>query len=196
MAPRVLLNEIQPFDRHEQLVVAGVAELEKLLRGVGDTDLLETDEHSDAVIDVDDQVADLQVAQVREKSLAGRSSALRRTALFLEDVGFGVDVQSGVGQPEAAREMADRDQDRCVTRVLGPLHGHGEQVVLFQQLDRPFGPAWRRGDEQRRFAFAAKPPNLRHPIRHAAVHLHARLTSNVERRKSAHRQGRRPRPGR
>ena len=89
---------------------------------------------------------------------------------------------SGVRQPEAAREMADRDQHRRVTRVLGPLHGHGEQVVLFQQFDRPFGPTWRRSDEQRRFAFATKPSNLRHPIRHATVHLHARLTSNVERR--------------
>ena len=182
MAPVYFWTRIEPLDRHEQLVVAGVAELEKLLHAVADADLLEADEHADAVIDVDDEVADLQVAQVREKRLGGRAPALRRAALFFEDVGFGVDLQSGVGQPEAARQIADRDEHRRVTRVLGALHRDGEDVVLLQQLDRPFGPAWRRRDEQRRFALAAKPSNLRHPIRHATVHLHARLTSNVERR--------------
>ena len=41
----VLLDEIQPLDRHEQLVFAGVAELEEFLRKrVADADLLQADE--------------------------------------------------------------------------------------------------------------------------------------------------------
>jgi hypothetical protein len=49
------LNEVEPLDGHEELVVAVIAKLEKFL----DIDLLEADELTDAVIDVDDQVADL-----------------------------------------------------------------------------------------------------------------------------------------
>ena len=46
-----------------------IAELEKLLHDVaaGDGDLLEADELADAVIDVDDQIADLEIAQVGEE---------------------------------------------------------------------------------------------------------------------------------
>ena len=100
----VLLDEIQPFDRHEQLVVAGVAQLEKLLQRVADADLLEADERPDPVIDVDDEIADLQIAQVRQKRLGGRFPPLGRAPLLLEDVGLGVDLQAGVRQPEAAGE--------------------------------------------------------------------------------------------
>ena len=73
----VLLDEIEPLDRDEQLVVAGVAQLEELLLAVADADLLQADEHADAVIDVDDEVADLQVAQVREKRLASPTAGAR-----------------------------------------------------------------------------------------------------------------------
>ena len=53
--------------------------------------------------------------------------------------------------------MADRDQYRGVTRVLGALHGHGEQVVLFQHLDRPYGPTCRRGESEATLFVAATP---------------------------------------
>jgi hypothetical protein len=56
------LNEIEPFDWHEKLVFSCVSELEELLRRVGDADLPQSDEQPDAVIDMDDEVADLQIA--------------------------------------------------------------------------------------------------------------------------------------
>ena len=100
----VLLDQIEPLDRDEQLVVAGVAQLEKFLHAVADADLLQADEHADAVVDVDDEIADLEIAQIREKRLGRRAPPLGRAPLFLEDVGFGVDLQAGVGQAEAARQ--------------------------------------------------------------------------------------------
>ena len=73
----VLLDQVEPLDRDEQLVLAGVAELEELLRRRPDVDLLQADEHADAVIDVDDEVADLQVAEVGEERLASPTGGAR-----------------------------------------------------------------------------------------------------------------------
>ena len=85
---------------HEQLRVGVIAELEKLLHdvAVADRDLLEADELADAVIDVNDQVADLEVAQVGEEGRRQRARALAAAfAPFLfEDVGFDVDLE-GLG---------------------------------------------------------------------------------------------------
>ena len=63
------------------------------MRGVADADLLQPDELADAVVDVDDEVADLEIAEVGQerrgqRSLAGRAAAV---AVLLEDVGFGVE---------------------------------------------------------------------------------------------------------
>ena len=159
----VLLHEVEPLDRDEQLVLAGVAQLEELLHAVADADLLQADEHADAVVDVDDEVADLEVAQVGEKRLRRRPAPLGRAALFLEDVGFGVDLQAGVRQTEPARQRADRDEHRGVPRVLGALDRDREDVVFLEQLDRPLGAARRRGDKQRRLAGVAQPPDLGRP---------------------------------
>ena len=62
----VFLNQVEPLDRNEQLVVAVIAKLEELLHAspAADANLLEADELADAVVDVDDQIADLQIAQV------------------------------------------------------------------------------------------------------------------------------------
>ena len=74
----VLLDQVQPLDGDEELVVAGVAELHELLVLADvQTDLLQSDERADAVIDVDDEIADLQIAQVREERARLRPPPLR-----------------------------------------------------------------------------------------------------------------------
>jgi hypothetical protein len=63
----VLLDEIEPLDGNEELVVTRVVHLQKLLCGVRrrpESDLPKPDEHADAVIDVDHQVVDFEVAEV------------------------------------------------------------------------------------------------------------------------------------
>ena len=98
----VLLDEIEPLDRDEELVLAGVAELHELLRRRSDVDALEADEHADAVVHVDDEIVDFQVAEVGEKRARGRPPPLVRLPLFLEDVGLGPELESRLGQPEPA----------------------------------------------------------------------------------------------
>ena len=61
-AAGVFLNQVQPFDRNEELVLAGVAQLEKLLRrfaSTGQAELLEAHEFADAMVDMDDKIAHL-----------------------------------------------------------------------------------------------------------------------------------------
>ena len=81
-AARVLLDQVEPLDRDEQLVLAVIAQLEEL-GGVADAaaaDLLEPDELADAVVDVDDEIADLQVAEVGEEGRRHRALAPGRRA--------------------------------------------------------------------------------------------------------------------
>ena len=93
----VLLNEVEPLDRHEQLVLAGVPQLHELLHRVADADLLQSDKLSDAVIDVDDEVADLQIAEIRQERLGNGTvpiaAPLDLVAILVEDIGFGDNLQ-------------------------------------------------------------------------------------------------------
>ncbi len=151
---RVLLDEVEPLDRDEQLVVAGVAELHELLRLEADVDPLQADEHADAVVDVDDEIAGLEIAEVREKRARRGAPALVDLALLLEDVGLRPELQRRFGQPEPARQVAGADQHRCRVRVLGPLDRDREHVVVGEQLDRALGAAGRVRDEDDRVAAA------------------------------------------
>src|SRR5207237_5009488 len=83
---RVLLHEIEPFDRNEQLVLPRVAELHELLRFEADLDALQPDEHADAVIDMDDEVVDLEVAEIREKGAGCRPPAFVGPRPLIEDL--------------------------------------------------------------------------------------------------------------
>ena len=81
-AAGVFLDEVEALERNEQLVLAGVAELHELLRVDAHLDLLQADEPADAVVDVDDEVADLQVAEIRDERRAAdrRRSCARRSS--------------------------------------------------------------------------------------------------------------------
>ncbi len=140
--------------------------------------LLEADEHADAVIDVDDEIADLEIAKVRKKRLGGRTFD-RRAPLFFEDIGFCVDLQAGVGQTKSARQAANRDQHRGVLGVLGPLDRDRKDVVFLQQLDGSFRSTGGGGDKQRLLAFVAQSPDLGDPVRDAALEFHGGLTADV-----------------
>ncbi len=177
----VLLDQIEPLDRHEQLVLARVAELEEFLHAVADADLLEADEHADAIVDVHDVVADLEVAQIRQEGLGRRAAALGSSALLLEDVRLGVDLEAGVGEAESARQRANRDEHGGIVRVLGALHRNREDVVLLQHFDRTLGAARRRRHEQHRLPIIAKTPDLGHPVGDAPFELDRRLRSDLAR---------------
>ena len=53
------------------------------------------------MIDVDDEIADLEIAQVGEEAFV-RFALSGSAPLFLEDVGLRIELQRGVGQTEPA----------------------------------------------------------------------------------------------
>ncbi len=177
----VLLDEIQPLDRDEELVLAGVAELHELLRIEADVDALQADEMSDAVVDVDDEVAGLEVAEVGQERPRRRLAALVDLALFFEDVGLGPELELGLGQAEAAAQVADADEHRRRVRVARMFHRHGEDLVVGQELDRALGPAGRVRDEDHRVAALAAAPDFLDPVLHPPGELDRRLTPDVDR---------------
>ena len=128
-----------------------------------DGELLQPDELADAVIDVDDVIADLEVAEIGEEGapgVCGRPARGRCTvaphALVVEDVALGDDREAGVGEAHARGQGAGGDEDHGRARHLGGVDRQRQHVVLAQQLDRPLGAARRFGDEQRRLARLAR----------------------------------------
>jgi hypothetical protein len=100
--------------------LAGVAEFHELLLVLAraEADLLEADEPADAVVDVDDQIANLQVPEVGEECAVRRSAAFVRPAFLFEEIALGENAQVGVGQMESAREMAGCDEHGGVFQVV------------------------------------------------------------------------------
>ena len=179
----VLLDEIEPFDRDEQLVLARVAELHELLRLESDVDALQADEHADAVIDVHDQVvrpSDRGNQRGRCGSPIGGARApcalpRRRRSR----------PRTGVPPPAGGTRATDGRCRRARPRVrlLGAFDRSGEDLVVGEELDRALGTARRswRSTTIVSPALAAS-ADLGDPLGDAAGELERRLTGDVCRR--------------
>ncbi len=175
----VHLNEIEPLDRDEQFVLARIPELHELLRISSDVDALEADEQPDAVIDVDDEVAGLQIAEIGKERAGGGLAAFVDLALFLEDVGLGPELKLRIRQTEPAAQMTDADQHGGGVRLFAALDRHGEDLVVGEQFDRPLRSTRRVRDEHERLAAFASALDLFDPVLQATAKLHGRLTGDV-----------------
>ena len=155
--PRVLLDQVEARHGDEQLVVAGVAQFEELERLVRpDGHLLQADELADAVVDVDDEVADLQVAEVaRGRPAAALARAVRAAPLFFEEVRLGVDLQAARPAAGTRARARRRDEHARGERVLAAIDVHAAQFVVFEHLDETFGAARRGCHEQHHVAAGA-----------------------------------------
>ncbi len=67
LCARIPLNQVQPLDRRVELRVVGVEEQHELALTAAEFERLQATEARDAVVDVDDVVVDLQVAEVGEE---------------------------------------------------------------------------------------------------------------------------------
>ena len=112
------------------------------------------------MVDVDDEVADLEVAEVGEERAAPRSGGARAARRSSSKTSVSAKICSAASGRRNPRDRhAGRDEHRGGVRHLGArLHavalvrvdedGNGDQLVVAQQLDRALGAARRGGDEQ------------------------------------------------
>src|SRR5690606_7757458 len=101
---------------------------------MADGDLLEADEHADAVVDVDDVIAHLEVAEVGEEGARRRLTALRADTLLVEDVRLGIEPELRVGQADATREHARGDEQGGPTMRFAGTELAARDVVVAQDL--------------------------------------------------------------
>ena len=72
---------------------------------------------------MDDEVANLQVAEIGQERLRGRAALFVGVPFLVEDVGLGPELQAGSGQAEPLGQVADRYQ-------------HGRRVGVLAAFDR------------------------------------------------------------
>ncbi len=180
---RVLLNEIEPLQWNEQLVVAGVVELHELLHRLAwhDRESLQSSEPADPVVHVHDQVADLQIPEIRQEGPGGRSPALVNPAFLLEEIRFGKDQQRSLRQVEAARELPGRDEHGGARQIVRRADGARPDFIVGEKLDRAFGTARAGRDEHDGVAAVSRGPNFIGPVTDASVVLERRHRRHVHR---------------
>ncbi len=175
----VLLNEIEPLDRDEELVFSGVAQLHELLRRQANVDSLEADEHTDPVVHVHHEVVDLQVSEIRQKGSRGRSPAFVSLALLFEDVRLCPELKACFRQPEPARQMPHADKDGGRSHFLRSFDRSRIDLVVGEDFDGALGTTGGVRDEDHRVAGFASAADLGHPVGHTTGEFERRLTGNV-----------------
>ena len=106
---------------------------------------------------------------------------LGRPALFLEDVAFREDRQAAFGQPEAAIDLADGDEERGGVRIFGAERRRRDDLILLGELEQPLGAARRRRHENGDLAGVTAVANRCEEVLQAALELGDRLAAHVVR---------------
>ena len=150
---------MEALHRKEEFPLRGVLDLHDLALGLTERDALQATEDADAVIDVDDVVADLEVAKVREERVA-RPSLRRQFSLGrrVEEVPLRDDRELRRLELEAGGERPARDRES--------LAGRGRIVFvrnreLAKQTLGLLAPAARGDEEDRAIPGLARALELR-----------------------------------
>ncbi len=186
----VLLDEVQALDRHEQLRVSRVAHVHHLARQPRVLHVRETGELSEPVVAMHDDVAHLQVAEVREECL--------RRGLPPRGLGARLAEEIHRREEENARRAEHETRARAAgDDAAGPRRERRDDVLgRSLVLDLVFGEqalhvlalALRRGGEQDREAVLPRARDLLRHVRQPVLERQDRLRS--DRNRLARRHGR------
>jgi hypothetical protein len=146
-------------------------------------DLLQPDELADAVVHMDDEIADFEIAEVRQERAARGAAPLQRPSLLLEEIGFRKNAQVPVREIEPTGDSPGRDQHRGTLKGVGVGHRSCADLVVREELNRPFGASGRRGHEDHAVASDAGASDLFHPVRDPSVVRRSRQRCDVGARK-------------
>jgi hypothetical protein len=78
-------------------------EFHKFLHCTANFKLAETNEYTNTVFHVHDVIVDLKVTKIVEEHLREGAPAVVRLSWLNEHVEFGIDLESGIGQPKPTR---------------------------------------------------------------------------------------------
>ena len=123
VAADVALDQIYPLDRHVHRVVARIFEVQKIALDVGDLQMLQSAVARDAVIDMHDEVVGLQLLEIEQRALGGRTPAPARARLA-ENFLLAVNVEPVLLQNDAGGNFA--------------FHDRGTEVRPFEQRRQTF----------------------------------------------------------
>ena len=156
----VARQQLDVLDRQEQPVVAGIVDLEAVMRRAGRLDRLQADEAADAVVGMDDDVAGRERRRLGDE--VGGALALLRAAhqpvaenVLLGDDDQAVGLEAGFERQHGKRrlrrlELLER-RPACATRFEIAELVLGQN--LRQPVERAFGPA---GDDDAALARRAR----------------------------------------
>ena len=188
---RVFLDEIQPFDGHEQLRVSGVTEVDHLADEAGVLDAREPRESPEAVVAMHDDVPDLQVTKVRQERFRRGFAARRRGARLAEEVRRR-EQQNARGPEEKPRARAARnDAARAGREGRNDVLGSSlmlDLVFVEKALD-VLALALRLGGEENGKAVLPRARDLLHDVREPVLEGQDRLRADRDLLASRHGRG-------
>ena len=177
-ADGVLLDEVQPLDRDEELRVARVAQVDHLAHDARVVDRREAREAAEAVVAVDDDVPDPQVAQVGEERLGRRLPPRRRGARLAEEVRRREEEDAraaGTGSPRRGPPDDDAARARRERRGRVAVRALVVDLVLGEEALDVLALALRRGGEDDREAVLPRARDLLRRVREPVLEGEDRL---------------------
>ena len=189
LGARIALHQVEPLDGHVELRLVGVGEQHELAFAPAEFERLKAAEARDAVVYVDDVVADFQIPKVGEEGggqrlaptrRAGGGDARARHTLFdgraaglVEQVCLDVDEELCACQFEAAGEFPGGDDGRGVCGLRPALARERDarrDVVVGEHVRDALGHARRRHREERQHgALLARVAHVRGEVCDASV---------------------------
>ena len=150
-APVYFLHEISRSTGTEQLVAALARGARGLPAAVADADLLEPDECADAVVDVDDGVADFRSRRSERKALVAERRCSGAPRLLQEDICLRIDLtarrQADV-KPTATGRATATTQHAAYRASSARSTGIAKTSYSLSSSIERSGPAWRGGNER------------------------------------------------
>ncbi len=162
VARAIARQQLDVLDRQVELVAAGVADLEAIVRSAERRNGGEPIEAADAVVGVHDEVADGEAGRLGDEVGGAARLAARAHQPVAEDVLLADD--SEVGCVEALLHAEHRKADVALAERLGlgvavDLARVGEAVLGKQGME-PFARARRKGRDQHALALALQAANV------------------------------------
>ena len=152
----VFLDQVEPFDRDEELCVAGVAEVDHLADDARIVDPGEAHERAEAVVAVDDDVARPEVAEVGKKRLRRRAPLRRPGARLAEEVRRRDEKKAAGAEAEARQRPAVDDAARARRERRDGVGLEVDVVLVEKLLDVLALPLRRGGEDDREAALSAR----------------------------------------